>query len=318
MPRSDAAATARRLEVPLSEDRFFTEWESKTASYSALEPGVFICGLAHGPKPVREVRMQALAAAQSALRYAASEKVIEKSAKAEIDQKKCTSCLTCVRVCPYSVPRIGSRGFPSQRTQGKAFIDVLRCQGCGTCISECPARAISLEQYSDARLIDSGIMGEWPETGLRARAPGKNAGAPNDGAGTFRPDITVLNCRYCGNVPVELSGVGRISYPAGVKVIEVPCTGGISSKHILRALEQGADGVLVLGCPEGTCHHITGNIRAKSRVEAVRSLLEKSGADPVRIRFANLGIGDGAAFARLVTDMTAELAGRRSRETVTS
>ena len=67
LPRADAVQTGRALDIPLAADGFAQEWEAKTRAFASLEPGVFLCGLAHGPKPLREVISQALAAGQQAL-----------------------------------------------------------------------------------------------------------------------------------------------------------------------------------------------------------------------------------------------------------
>ena len=121
------------------------------------------------------------------------------------------------------------------------------------------------------------------------------------------PQITLLSCQYCGNVPVEMAGLQRIQYPCTVKVLTVPCTGAIGTLHLLKALEQGADGVLVVACPEGNCHHLTGNHRAEKRVAQARALLEEAGLPQERVRFVRLGIGQGRAFAELVREMTARI-----------
>ena len=119
-----------------------------------------------------------------------------------------------------------------------------------------------------------------------------------------RPQITVLTCQYCGHVPVEMAGAQRLQYPATVKVQTVPCTGRIDALHLLQALEQGADGVLVVACPQGNCHHLTGNQWAAKRVAYAQELLREAGIEAERLRLAQLGIGQGQAFADLVADMT--------------
>ena len=288
LPRHDAHAVAAAIEVPLDADGFYQEWEGKSRPYATLEPGVFVCGLAHGPKPLREVVPQALAAAQSALGHLATLRRVDPQAVARVSAGECVSCLTCLRTCPYGVPRVGSRG--SGGAQGKARIDALRCQGCGACVSECPAGAISLGGYGDEGLLARGIPGDSP------------AGHPPEG-----PTIAVITCRYCGNVPIELAGTARIPYPASVRTTVVPCTGLVKPAQLLEALEQGADGVMVHACPEGSCHHLSGNLRAGKRVEHLRALLEATGVPPARLRFANLGIGHGRAFAELIRAMAGEL-----------
>ena len=123
-----------------------------------------------------------------------------------------------------------------------------------------------------------------------------------------RPGITVLACRYCGGVPAEMAGVRRTGYPATVKVVDVPCTGTVAPLHLLAALEQGADGVMVVACPSGGCHHLDGERRADRRVEYARAALAEAGLDPGRLRLVHLGIGNAAAFAEAVREFSASLA----------
>jgi coenzyme F420-reducing hydrogenase delta subunit len=119
-----------------------------------------------------------------------------------------------------------------------------------------------------------------------------------------RPELTVIACRWCGGVPAELAGTRRAGYPATVKVIDVPCTGTVAPIDLLGALERGADGVLVVACPDGGCHHLDGERRADRRVAYARAALAEAGLDPERVRIVHLGIGHAAAFAEAVRAMT--------------
>ncbi len=126
-------------------------------------------------------------------------------------------------------------------------------------------------------------------------------------SGPWKPEIAVLTCQYCGHVPVEMAGAQRLCYPATVAIQTVPCTGRIDVLHLLVALERGADGVLIIACPEGNCHHLTGNQRAGRRVAYAQELVREAGFEAERLRLAYLGIGQGQAFADLVADMTGTL-----------
>jgi coenzyme F420-reducing hydrogenase delta subunit len=123
------------------------------------------------------------------------------------------------------------------------------------------------------------------------------------GAEMREPEITVLTCAYCGNVPVELAGLQRIAYPAAVRVLPVPCTGSVGIGDLLKALEQGADGVLLVACPEGNCHHLNGNLRAARRLKQARVLLQQAGLAPERLALEHLGVGQAQAFADAVSAM---------------
>ena len=95
----------------------------------------------------------------------------------------------------------------------------------------------------------------------------------------------------------------RLSYPSNVKIIQVPCTGRVDIIHLLRAIEEGADGVYVAGCLEGECHFMSGNLKAKRRVQYVKKVLEELGLEPERVEMFNLSAGEGPRFAEIASTM---------------
>ena len=95
----------------------------------------------------------------------------------------------------------------------------------------------------------------------------------------------------------------RLSYPSCVKVIQVPCTGRVDIIHLLKAIEDGADGVYVAGCLEGECHFLSGNLKARKRVLHVKRILEEIGLEPERIEMFNLSAGEGPRFAEIAREM---------------
>ena len=95
----------------------------------------------------------------------------------------------------------------------------------------------------------------------------------------------------------------RLSYPSDVKIIQVPCSGRVDILHLLRAIEDGADGVYVAGCLEGECHFISGNLKAKKRVQYVKKVLEELDMEPGRVEMFNLSAGEGPKFAQFAKEM---------------
>ncbi len=95
----------------------------------------------------------------------------------------------------------------------------------------------------------------------------------------------------------------RLSYPTGIRIIRVPCSGKVDIIHILRALEKGADGVCVFSCMDGDCHFKTGNFRARKRVEQAQKLLDTIGTGGERVQMYSLGSGDGPPFAKYAAEM---------------
>lgn len=120
----------------------------------------------------------------------------------------------------------------------------------------------------------------------------------------FEPEIVAFCCHYCAYTAADMAGSKRISYPANVKIIRVPCTGKVDAIHIMKALEKGADGVYVAGCLEGDCHFKNGNTRARHRVEYVQKYLEELGWEPERVAMMNMSAGMGELFARTALEFT--------------
>ena len=96
----------------------------------------------------------------------------------------------------------------------------------------------------------------------------------------------------------------RLRYPTNVRIIKVPCSGRVAIIHMLKALEEGADGVIVAGCLEGDCHYQSGNLRAKKRVSYVQEILGKIGIEAERVAMYNLSAGEGPRFAEIAREMT--------------
>ena len=96
----------------------------------------------------------------------------------------------------------------------------------------------------------------------------------------------------------------RMDYPTNVKIIHVPCTGRVDALYLLKALEDGVDGVYVAGCEEGDCHFLKGNIRARKRVGYVKSILKDLGINPGRVEMYNMSAADGPRFVDVARAFT--------------
>ncbi|MFH2065376.1 MAG: hydrogenase iron-sulfur subunit [Pseudomonadota bacterium] len=120
----------------------------------------------------------------------------------------------------------------------------------------------------------------------------------------FEPQILAFCCKYCAYAAADLAGSMRLNYPPNIKVIQVPCTGRVDIIFLLRAIEEGADGVYVAGCLEGECHFVGGNLRARKRVNYVKKTLAELGIEPERVEMFNLSSAMGPRFAEIANEMT--------------
>jgi len=123
----------------------------------------------------------------------------------------------------------------------------------------------------------------------------------------FEPKIVAFCCTYCAFAAADLAGSMRIQYSPNVRIVKLLCTGKVDPLYILKAFEDGADGVFVAGCMEGECHFLEGNIRAKKKVQWAKKLLAEVGIEPERVEMYNLSSAMGGRFAEIVEEMTARI-----------
>ena len=124
---------------------------------------------------------------------------------------------------------------------------------------------------------------------------------------SFEPKIIAYLCTWCSYTGADTADIARLKSPANIRDIRVPCSGRVSPEIIMRTFEQGADGVLVLGCHIGDCHYISGNHKTMVRMPLLRRLLADLGIEPGRFRHEWVSAAEGEKFARLVTEMTEQV-----------
>ncbi|GLI36356.1 FAD-dependent oxidoreductase [Desulforhabdus amnigena] len=142
---NDAQALSGFFKVPVNKDGFLCEAHLKMRPVDCSTDGVFLCGLAHYPKSLDESIVQAQAAASRAATFLAKENIHFHGAVAVTNQLMCSSCGTCVNICPYSAPKFNDKG--------KAEISPVLCRSCGLCVASCRSGAISLRGYEDAQIF---------------------------------------------------------------------------------------------------------------------------------------------------------------------
>ncbi len=152
VPSEGAEELGKILKVPLMPEGFFWEAHIKLRPVDFASDGIFMAGVAHWPKHLDETIAQARAAAARAATVLSQETLKVGGVVAVVTPEKCTACLTCVRVCPYNVPRIEPTLTGVGGIKGAAYIEPAQCHGCGICVAECPAKAIQLMHYRDDQI----------------------------------------------------------------------------------------------------------------------------------------------------------------------
>ncbi|HKK91365.1 MAG TPA: FAD-dependent oxidoreductase [Desulfobacteraceae bacterium] len=140
---------ANFFKIPMNEDGFFVEKHAKLGPAEFATDGVFLCGMAHYPKPIDESIAHSQAAASRAVTLLARETVHTSGNVASVDPIACSSCGVCVSICPYSAPSFVKEG----RFEGKAEINPVLCKGCGLCVSSCRSGALHLKGFDTNQIM---------------------------------------------------------------------------------------------------------------------------------------------------------------------
>ncbi|MGD8283136.1 MAG: FAD-dependent oxidoreductase [Desulfobacterales bacterium] len=140
---------ANFFKVPLNADGFFVERHAKLGPSEFATDGIFLCGLAHYPKPIDESIAQGRAAASRAITLLAQKTIRTSGTVAETDPGICSQCGVCVSVCPYSAPSFSEDG----PWAGRAQINPVLCKGCGLCVASCRSGAIHLKGFDNDQIF---------------------------------------------------------------------------------------------------------------------------------------------------------------------
>ncbi len=140
---------AQFFKVPMNGDGFFVEAHAKLAPSEFATDGVFLCGMAHYPKPIDESIAQAQSSASRAITLLARKKIAMSGTVAYVNPVVCSSCGVCVSICPYKAPSFIEEG----PFKGKAQVNPVLCKGCGLCVASCRSGAINLKGFEEAQIM---------------------------------------------------------------------------------------------------------------------------------------------------------------------
>jgi F420-non-reducing hydrogenase iron-sulfur subunit len=128
--------------------------------------------------------------------------------------------------------------------------------------------------------------------------------APAELGAAWNPHLVVFACNWCSYAGADVAGVSRLQHQPFFRIIRVMCSGRIQPGFVLRAFEQGADGVMISGCHLGDCHYVSGNQRAVEQLEKTRRVVRLLGLEDERLRLEWVSAAEGARFASLIDEFT--------------
>lgn len=123
-----------------------------------------------------------------------------------------------------------------------------------------------------------------------------------------KPVIVAFCCNWCSYAGADLAGSNRLSYPADVIIIRVPCSCRVNPTFVLRAFNDGADGVIICGCHPGDCHYTSGNYFTRRRMVLLFSMLDYLGIEKERVRLEWISAAEGAKFSSVMNDFATTIA----------
>jgi heterodisulfide reductase subunit A-like polyferredoxin/coenzyme F420-reducing hydrogenase delta subunit len=230
--------------------------------------GIFVVGSAPDTDELRDPQTDGLATANEIHELLKNKQIEILDDAAVVDSDKCILCLTCMRICPHAAISIDV-------DNKAASVSAVTCQRCGICAAECPTGAIQLPRYTDEQVAAE--LGD-------------------------KPQITVFACENSAYPAATAAAINGSQWGQQAQLIRVPCAGKVDPRDILRALECGAQKVMILGCHLENCQYLAGSTRAAKRLERLNNALEKAGVKKERVIFGQLASVEPHKFIEYLSE----------------
>jgi coenzyme F420-reducing hydrogenase delta subunit/ferredoxin len=284
VPAEGTKELADLLGLELEEDGFFKEYNAKLRPTETKLRGIYLAGGTTFPKDAPTTSLHSHSASLKAAKFLNTGKILKDQRTAVVNEDYCGDCEFCPVTCPYGAISL----VPTTEDHFVARISDLKCEGCGVCVGTCPLNAIELRHSRPNQML----------------AQMKGLMSVN---GTTKPLVLAICCSECGHTAVDSSGMAKMTYPANVRVMKVPCTGILQVHQLLEAFKAGAQGVVVVGCKSDGCHYEVGSQQAAKKVDLAKALLKEYGIEPDRLEMFNMVYIEGDKFAETAQMMTERL-----------
>jgi heterodisulfide reductase subunit A len=275
---------AKAIGLDLNPDGFIAESHPKLSPVDTNINGVYICGAVQGPMDIQHSMNQVLYATNKAATILKQKEIEVELTKATVDDDTCVGCGACASACPFEAITWSDFGLP--------IVNVEACTGCGICAATCPVAAMQLRLFRDEQVLPA-IEGLLKPTKWLA---------PRDD-----PVVVAFACEGAAGYASELAGQMGMNIPYNVRVLKVPCSGRLDALHLMKAFDQGADGVAIFACPEDQCHYIDGSKKAEERVAYLKKTLDVLGIGGDKLEIYNVNSCEPDRFVSLASKFASSL-----------
>lgn len=278
VPPRDARDVAKILNISTGPDGFYLEDHLKMRPAMSTLRGIFLAGVAQGPKDIPESIAHAESAASKVIGMIAKGFIDIDPRKIHHDPATCIKCKLCTQICNF-----GALEFKNDQIE----VTLPNCTGCGACQAMCPTGALSIPGFTKGEVLSQ----------IDAATTNKR----------ISPLIIAFLCNWCSYAGADLAGTAKLQYPPNARVIHVMCSAMVDPLYVFTAFARGADGVLVAGCYEQDCHYATGFAKTRARAEAISIILEKMGISPGRFVVESISAAEGRKFKETIEALVSRL-----------
>lgn len=267
VPNKDLKELRKTMDFTLNDDGYMSE--------ETLASGIYGVGTILGPLDYQSTVSTANNVALKILALLSQNYLIAEFSGIEIDENKCGLCGLCIESCPYNAITISSE---------KINVDKFKCKGCGTCVSVCSTNAIEMNVNTSEKIIRTiEVLSKFKKS----------------------PKIIAFCCSSCGYAAADDAGFKRLWYSPNTFIVRVPCTGRVDTNFIIKSLELGFDGVIIIGCRKDSCRYIDGVKKAEKKVLLLKNVLGEKYAN--RVMLKNLNAVEGNKFAEILNNFYDQL-----------
>jgi len=265
----------------------FTDSHFICFPYETRRTGIYAAGPVRRPMDIKQAQDDATGAAMKAIQAAVNSGLGRAAHPRSGDlsyptfrKEGCTQCKRCTVECPFGAINEDEERYPQYNES--------RCRRCGTCMGACPVRVISFENYS----VDT--VGQQI----------KNVDIPDEFE--EKPRILVLACENDAYPALDQAAMSGQHISPWARVIPVRCLGSVSLSWVTDSLNNGFDGIVMMGCQRGEdyqCHFVRGSAMANERMSKVGDTLSTLNLEPERVVVHEVAITDIERAPALIKDM---------------